>query len=247
MALAFQNSPSLKLYRLTRTIMRMPNTGWKKTGLIFFVGVITLLLSLQFNNTYGQSCFPSCNNLRITFKGGGFTTSNNNIRICPGQSTVLKLDTSACSGSGLNFSGLTFQWQYSLNGGSFSTTIPGNPIANRDSIIANQEGYYRLLITGSSCSTTVSDLRYNSNTYNDAQIEFYDLPNVSVSPSAASICAGSTTGASLTASGADSYNWTPTIGLNTSSGANVIAKPLTTTSYIVTGKSSITTCTRESY
>lgn len=39
----------------------------------------------------------------------------------------------------------------------------------------------------------------------------------------------------LTASGAVTYSWSPTTGLNTSSGAVVIASPLVTTTYYVTG------------
>jgi hypothetical protein len=216
----------------------------KMNALIYKMLSLVLVLLCYMAPVQAQSCFPGCNSLRITFRGGGFTTASNdnNIRICPGQSTVLKLDTSACSG--LDFTGLTFQWQYSQFGGSFSSTIPGSPVANRDSIIADREGYYRLIITGASCSTTIDKLRFNSNTYNDIQIELYDLPNISISPSSPSICAGSTTGVNLTASGANSYSWSPTSTLtpNTGIGATVNAKPTINTTYAVTGTESTTGC-----
>jgi len=198
--------------------------------------------TLHYHQAQGkaQNCFPGCNNLRLIFRSGGFTTSDENIRICPGQTTILKLDTSGCSG--LNFTGLSFQWQFSQNGGTWSNTIPGNPPANRDSLLASDDGYYRLLINGSTCSTTVKDLRYNSTTYNDVQIAFFSLPNVSISPASATVCSNSTTRATLSATGADDYSWSPSTGLNTTTGATVTAKPVNTTTYVVTGTSSSTGC-----
>ncbi|AWI26209.1 LamG-like jellyroll fold domain-containing protein [Flavobacterium pallidum] len=59
------------------------------------------------------------------------------------------------------------------------------------------------------------------------------LPTISVTPSSATICVGSST--SLTANGADTYTWTPSSGLNATTGATVTASPATTTTYTVTG------------
>lgn len=66
------------------------------------------------------------------------------------------------------------------------------------------------------------------------------LPSVSVTPSAPSFCAGQNT--TLTASGANTYSWNPATGLNTTSGATVIASPAGTTTYTVTGTNTATTC-----
>ena len=57
--------------------------------------------------------------------------------------------------------------------------------------------------------------------------------SVSLSPSAPSICQGSSVG--ITASGSNTYTWAPGTGLNTTSGAVVTASPSTTTTYTVTG------------
>lgn len=58
-------------------------------------------------------------------------------------------------------------------------------------------------------------------------------PTVAVSPTSMNICpAGSTP---LTASGASTYAWLPTTGLSPTTGANVTASPLATTTYTVTG------------
>ena len=60
------------------------------------------------------------------------------------------------------------------------------------------------------------------------------LPNVRVSPSLDSICFGSTS--TLTASGANTYTWSPTTNLSSSTGSPVIASPtVASTTYIVTG------------
>ncbi|MDW8333076.1 MAG: SBBP repeat-containing protein, partial [Bacteroidia bacterium] len=58
------------------------------------------------------------------------------------------------------------------------------------------------------------------------------LPTITIAgPSA--ICGG--TSATLTASGAVSYSWSPNFGLNTTTGATVVANPTGTTTYTVTG------------
>jgi subtilisin-like proprotein convertase family protein len=59
-------------------------------------------------------------------------------------------------------------------------------------------------------------------------------PVLNVSPGT-SICNGSST--TLQAGGATTYNWSPSSGLNGTSGASVIASPSQTTTYTVTGSS----------
>ena len=64
------------------------------------------------------------------------------------------------------------------------------------------------------------------------------LPDVSVNDS--EICLGDK--ATLTASGADTYTWTPATDLNATTGASVIASPTTTTTYTVEGIVTATGC-----
>ena len=59
------------------------------------------------------------------------------------------------------------------------------------------------------------------------------LPTVDVTPSLHAICAGDPV--NLTASGADSYNWSPGAGLSDTTTAAVIASPAATIVYTVTG------------
>lgn len=58
-------------------------------------------------------------------------------------------------------------------------------------------------------------------------------PSVAITPSNSSVCPGGST--TLTASGASTYSWSPSTGLNTTSGAIVTAQPGSTTTYTVIG------------
>jgi subtilisin-like proprotein convertase family protein len=66
---------------------------------------------------------------------------------------------------------------------------------------------------------------------NNVTVTVLPRPIVAVSPLTS---CGSPTN-TLTASGASAYAWLPSLGLTTTTGANVIANPLTTTSYTVEG------------
>ncbi len=68
-------------------------------------------------------------------------------------------------------------------------------------------------------------------------INVIPLPTISVTPSTSSICLGSSV--TLASSGANSYSWSPSAGLNTTVGNIVQASPVTTTTYTVTGTTSL--------
>lgn len=70
-----------------------------------------------------------------------------------------------------------------------------------------------------------------------AIVQIAPVPAVSVSPSNTSVCLGSSV--TLNASGGTSYNWSPSAGLNTTTGNTVQAAPGSTTTYTVTGTSGI--------
>lgn len=59
------------------------------------------------------------------------------------------------------------------------------------------------------------------------------VPDFEITVNSDSICAGES--ALLTANGADSYTWSPFIGLNVATGPEVLAAPVNTTIYTVTG------------
>lgn len=61
-----------------------------------------------------------------------------------------------------------------------------------------------------------------------------------VTVNSALFCAGDS--ATLTASGANTYVWTPSLGLSATAGTSVVAHPTTSTNYIVTGTVTATGC-----
>ncbi|MDC0303840.1 PKD domain-containing protein, partial [Flavobacteriales bacterium] len=65
------------------------------------------------------------------------------------------------------------------------------------------------------------------------------LPDVTVTPSG-SLCIGQDM--ELIASGADTYDWSPSTGLNATSGATVTASPDSTATYTISGTNSTTGC-----
>ena len=68
---------------------------------------------------------------------------------------------------------------------------------------------------------------------NTVHIKTIPIPNVLVEASAYQLCLGGT--ANLKAIGAQQYNWSPSIGLSNIAGAEVIAKPIVSTTYTITG------------
>ena len=63
-------------------------------------------------------------------------------------------------------------------------------------------------------------------------------PHVSVTPTSTAICLDGTT--TLTASGANTYTWTPLTGLGVATSSVVLAYPTSTTVYTVTGSTAPT-------
>lgn len=116
-------------------------------------------------------------------------------------------------------------------GGTY-TWNPGNMTGATVSVLPASTTTYTVTGTNTNgCSKTAT-----------ITITVNPLPNVLVSPAVSSICVGSS--ASLTASGANVYTWSPSSSLNTSTGDTVSATPLTTTTYTVTGTQSTTGCTK---
>lgn len=127
---------------------------------------------------------------------------------------------------GLNATGgNTYSWT-GPNGFTSATQNPAIPI-----LTTAAGGTYGLTVTAANgCST-----------FTTTTIVVNTLPTINITPNAATILAGQT--ASLTASGASTYSWSPSIGLSATNTATVIAGPLSnTTTYIVTGTVTATGC-----
>jgi PKD repeat protein len=59
------------------------------------------------------------------------------------------------------------------------------------------------------------------------------LPVINTNPPAPSFCSGSNV--AVAASGASTYSWSPALGLNVTTGISVLATPISTTTYTITG------------
>lgn len=148
------------------------------------------------------------------------TATADNNSICPGDNINLSL-------TGLDFTtGLNFVWQYNDGSGwvdysnSNTSSFAANPTISLD---------IRALVTcTASTLTDISDVV--SITVNPAPSLVVDVPE-------AAFCSGSSV--AVTASGADTYSWAPSSGLDVTSGATVAASPASPTTYTVTGTSSL--------
>ena len=139
------------------------------------------------------------------------------IRVKPKPNVSISSSSShVCKGSSatLSISGghTYYTWSPSIG---LNTTI-GNPvIATIDSTITYKVVGDTLGCKDSSTITIIVDT----------------LPNVNIYPSDTSICVGDSV--TLTASGGVSYTWSPSTGLNSTTGSTVIAHPTSTTIYTV--------------
>jgi hypothetical protein len=131
--------------------------------------------------------------------------------------TITPTTATICSGESVELTGAgadTYSWTPSEGlSADEGAVVTASPIETTT---------YTLTGTSNSCSS-VAEITINVN----------PTPSVVIAPSSPSICVGESV--ELTASGADTYNWTPTEGLSADEGAVVTASPNATTTYTVTG------------
>jgi PKD repeat protein len=124
-----------------------------------------------------------------------------------------------CQGSQVQFTNT------SQNATSYSWSFPGgNPsTSTQDNSVVTFNTAGNINVTLIAFNGTISDTIIQ-------QITVYPLPNVSASANPTSICVGGSS--ILSASGADTYNWS-----NGMTGSQITVSPTTTTTYTVTGTS----------
>jgi gliding motility-associated-like protein len=139
------------------------------------------------------------------------------------------------TGPPLACAGLTGNFSISpvSNASTYSWTVPSG------AVILSGQGTTLVLVSFSSsggniCVSAGNGCGYSSNSC--LPILPLAQPTVAVNPSSATICAGSSV--TLAASGASSYTWSPSTGLNSTNTASVIASPAASIVYTVRGTAS---------
>ncbi len=102
---------------------------------------------------------------------------------------------------------------------------PGNLTGTSISPVVNSSTLFSLIATNTQGCVATSSLTVNVTPI-----------TIGVTPSSTSICSGQSV--TLTATGADSYVWSPVTGLSSTTGSVVIASPTASTTYTVTGTTS---------
>ena len=116
----------------------------------------------------------------------------------------------------------------SVSGANYYTWTPNTGLTNTSSstVTANPLTTTTYTVTATNSSTGCKN---NKN----ITVTVYNPPNVSASASKTTICKGDST--ILSAYGANSYSWSPYSSLSSPSGASVVAKPTSNTTYMVIG------------
>ena len=161
----------------------------------------------------------------------GTTTVNTTVNVLPLPTVNAGIDKQFCSGSSVAIgtsavSGITYQWTPVTGLSSATIATPTLSLSNTGTMPI--VSYYILTATNSANCTAKDTLKITVN----------PLPVIAVNSPA--ICIGSSV--AVTASGADTYSWTPVTNLSGATGSTVIANPTNTSSYIVTGALATTGC-----
>jgi trimeric autotransporter adhesin len=166
-----------------------------------------------------ESVLPSC-----TSADGG-TVVNNNFTVCSGNSVNI-FSTGFTTGPGISY-----QWKIAtVSGGPYTNVSSGTgattPNYTTDPLLAGT--YFYVLET--TCSAgPVSDFS------NEVTVTVNLTPTVTASPATTDICYPLATPVTITASGADTYVWSPAASLSASTGTTVDATPSSSTVYNIVG------------
>lgn len=145
-------------------------------------------------------------------------TQTSTVTVVPNPTiTITPLTNTICAGGNLTLtaSGATnYSW-------SPAATLNTN---NGPVVVASPMNTTNYIVIGSQAGCTTSAVY---------QVSVVPQPNIQAVASNYTICQNQ--GVILTANGADNYVWSPSLGLNTTVGSQVNAKPMTTTVYQVIG------------
>ena len=169
----------------------------------------------------GTICYPTQGTYAVTLSvtnAGGTNSSSQTVTVYNTPNTNAGNDTAVCSGISATLhatGGTSFLW----------TPTAGLNNPNIASPVATPTVTTTYTVVGTNANgCTNSD---------EIVMTIHPLPNVIVTPAADTICKGM--GATLIASGASTYSWSPNVALNTTTGSGVFANPGINTTYTATG------------
>ena len=159
----------------------------------------------------------------------GVTTATANVIITTSPTANAGPDIELCSGdTGLigsaPFAGINYSWA-PMTG--LNSSNSGNPLISLTYTGPNDQETIPFILTASAGPTCVKK--------DTVLVTVKKKPVMTVSPAPSPVCTG--TPVNLNANGAANFAWTPALGLNTSTGASVIATPASSTLYTVIGTS----------
>jgi gliding motility-associated-like protein len=178
---------------------------------------------LSMNSATGQInvSASTVNTYTVTYTTAGPCANSSNVSVSINAAPVATAGTTSspvCAGQPVNFTssgGGTYSWS---GPASYSSSVQNASIS---SAVVSNSGTYTVTVSNGGCSSSATvNLVVNA------------LPSVSAGNDT-TITLGSA--ATLSASGATNYSWTPATGLSCSNCANPVANPSSTTTYCVTG------------
>ncbi len=191
-------------------------SGCFTVNLSQFDGQSNVRLRFETYNDYGNNIY--IDNIEVS---GNCVLSND-----PPVAGFSVSTNTVCAGTSVQFT------DQSTNATSYNWTFPGGtPSTSSDpspSVTYNTAGTYNVTLSVSNSFGTDQMVMNSAVTVNA-------VPNVQVSQPSVQLCSGSS--ATLNASGAQSYSWSPSTGLSGTTGASVTANPTQNTTYTVTGTS----------
>jgi hypothetical protein len=122
-------------------------------------------------------------------------------------------------------------YTYSWSGPASFTSAAQNPVLTATTVAMS--GSYTVTITDNCGATATASTSLAVNA----------IPAMSVSPSSSTYCTPGGAAVMITASGADTYAWSPATGLSATTGFTVDATPISSTTYTVVGTIVATGCT----
>ncbi len=174
-------------------------------------GTVNLIAGQTYALLINRYTVGSTSGFTLSFGGTaqiGIIANFTNTTVCLGQS--VQFTNTSSTGTGV-----TYSWDFD-DGGISSLQNPSHLY------IAAGTYNVQLITSNGSCSDTIIH-----------QVIITPGPVITVNPNPSSICAGQTV--ALTASGATTYTWAPNYNLTSTTGANVTASPVVSTTYTVTG------------